>query len=434
MHKLYFIFAVTLLSLAFTGCSKEREVNNMNKTSAVLATGNTTLHQQQITFAMGCFWGAEKRFALIPGVIDVVSGYADGSGFNATYENIIKAENRFNPDNYAEVIQVTFNPAQVAVEMLIKRFFELHDPTQLNQQGNDIGTQYRSAIYYQNEQQQQLATAIKDQFQPLLTQQGFGTIQTLIKPLDNFVAAEEYHQDYLQKNPNGYCPNLATGVKFQNSDSVTSTPQIDNSAITQGKHIVVVDSEFCPYCDKLKAETVNDYQGDIPLHFRQASQLTGLTVTSPTWATPTLLFTENGVEKYAIQGFVNKKDFYKALGFFKLGDSEAFRVAFEKGTDSRFCKQYDLFKDTPDGVFIDAVSDVPLFDTDYRFNSGSGWLSFTQAIEDAVYYVEDNSYGMQRVEVRSALSDIHLGHVFNDGPNGKPRYCINATVLEFRAR
>ena len=127
-------------------------------------------------------------------------------------------------------------------------------------------------------------------------------------------------------------------------------------------------------------------------------------------------------------------EFYLLLGKFKLGDSEAFDVAFDEGTDQRFCKEYEIFNNTPDGVFIDKLSGAPLFDTRDRFNSNSGWLSFTRPVKDAVVEKPDNRYGMRRTEIRAKVSGIHLGHVFNDGPNGRPRYCINATVLEFKPR
>ena len=126
--------------------------------------------------------------------------------------------------------------------------------------------------------------------------------------------------------------------------------------------------------------------------------------------------------------------FYKALGYFKLGEgSEAFNVAFNQGTDGRFCKQYEKFKHTGDGVFIDALSGDILFDTKDRFNSGSGWLSFYKAVGNSVIFREDNSYGMHRVEVIAKKSGIHLGHVF-DREDGKKRFCINATILEFVPR
>ena len=170
------------------------------------------------------------------------------------------------------------------------------------------------------------------------------------------------------------------------------------------------------------------------MFYRKATNLEGLIIKTPTWATPTVLFMENGKEKFGYQGYLNPKDFYQALGAFQLGDTEAYRVAFNEGTDARFCKEYQIFKDTPDGVFVDKLSGAALFDTRDRFNSGTGWLSFTRPVEGSVYRRADNSYGMRRIEIRSVSSDIHLGHVFPDGPNGLPRYCINATVLDFKTR
>jgi peptide methionine sulfoxide reductase msrA/msrB len=392
----------------------------------------TSFTTEKLVLGLGCFWGAEKRFEALPGVMNVVSGYADGRGFAPTYQNIIKAKHRFNPDNYAEVIEITYNPQQISTQTLIKAFYEMHDPTQQNRQGNDIGTNYRSTILYTNDAQQTIAQALTAEFQNKLNAAGYGAIQTIIKALDTFHPAEDYHQDYIAKNPNGYCPDHSTGVTF--SGEAKRIEMLDNAALLEGKHIVVIDSPDCPYCDKFKAEVAATYAGSIPMHFRLAEQLTGLSISSPTWATPTLLFLENGTEVHGVQGFVNRTDFYKLVGAFKLGQSEAFDVAFNKGTDARFCKQYEAFKNVGEGTFIDTLSGAPLFDTDYQFNSGSGWLSFTQAVKDSVTYHEDLSYGMVRTEIRAAKSGIHLGHVFDDGPSGKPRYCINATVLEFKPR
>ena len=209
---------------------------------------------------------------------------------------------------------------------------------------------------------------------------------------------------------------------------------INNKDLYVGKHIVVIESEFCPYCKKLREDVLDSYKGSIPLSYRKANQLSGLEISSPLWATPTIVFLEDGKEILSNQGYLTRIEFYKALGFFKLGNSEAFNVAFNEGTDSRFCKEYELFKNTPDGKFVDKLSGEPLFDTKDRFNSRTGWLSFTRPIKGSVYELPDYSYGMIRTEVRSKSSDIHLGHVFDDGPNGLPRYCINATVLEFIPR
>lgn len=391
-----------------------------------------SMHVQTLVLGSGCFWGAEKRYEAMPGVIDAVSGYADGRGFKATYRNITASSKRFDDNNYAEVVKVTFNSNVLSADDLLKRYFESHDPTQLNRQGNDIGTQYRSIILTSNEKQLNVAKQLKAQYQLKLTAAGFDSIKTVIKPLDKFYPAEDYHQDYIAKNPNGYCPDHSTGVVF----STQPKSEVDNKALLAGKQIVIIDShDYCPYCEKLKKEVTNDYKGTIPLSYRKADQLTGFTIKSPTWATPTILFLENGEEVFGRQGYVTNTEFYKALGAFKLGDSEAYRVAFNARTDSPFCKQYDIFKNTPDGQFIDKLSGEPLFDTRDRFKSGTGWLSFTHPIKDSVTEHEDNSYGMQRIEIKSKSTGIHLGHMFpGEGPNGQDRYCINATVLEFAAR
>ncbi len=391
-----------------------------------------TKHLDSIVLGAGCFWGAEKRYAAIDGVIDAVSGYADGSGIKPEYREIIKSKYRMDPNNYAEVVKVTFNKNQVSLDAILQNYFEGHDPTQVNRQGNDIGTQYRSTILINSPEQQDIAQRVKAEYQVLLSEAGYGDIATIIKPLDQFHPAEEYHQDYLVKNPNGYCPDHSTGVVFNEKDKA---PQVDNSALQQGKQIVVIEPQsFCPYCEKFKENVTNDYKGTIPLTWRLGSQLDGLTIKTETWATPTILFLENGEEVFGHRGYLTPEEFYAVLGKFKLGDSEAYDVAFQQGTDSRFCKEYDIFKDTPPGVFIDKLSGQPLFDTKDRFNSGTGWLSFTKPVDGSVTYHEDNAFGLKRTEIRSKSSGIHLGHVFDDGPNGKPRYCINATVLEFVPR
>ena len=398
--------------------------------STAFSSKNITIHEDKIVFGAGCFWSVEKKFAELPGVINVESGYADGIGLEPRYSEITKFKNKFNPDNFAEVVEVTYDRNSISLTDLIKFFFELHDPTQKNRQGNDIGTQYRSLILFNDQSEEMLSIELKDEYQKLLSKEGYGDIVTNIKKLKKFYPAEEYHQDYLVKNPNGYCPDHSTGIVFEEAEK----PKIDNSYLLAGKYILVLDSEFCPYCTKLKNEVLSDYEGSIPLHYRYSSDLHDLQLSSPTWATPTIFFIEDGVEKFSLQGFVQRENFYKALGIFKLGESESYNVAFNQGTDPVFCKEYELFKDTPEGVFIDKLSGAPLFDTKDRFNSRTGWLSFTKPVDGSVTEHMDYSYGMTRVEIKSKSSGIHLGHVFQDGPNGLPRYCINATVLEFVPR
>ena len=412
------IFFTLLCSIHF-GLEAKEEINSTN-------------HIQSIVLGSGCFWGAEKGYEALPGVISAVSGYADGYGVKPNYRAITQLKNRMNPNNHAEVVKVIFNSQLINVEDLLQHYYESHDPTQLNRQGNDIGTQYRSIILYENEEQKKIANEVTNTFQKLLTDSGYGEIKTLIKELQEFYDAEEYHQDYIAKNPNGYCPDHSTGIKFNPNDQIA---KLDNSTLKEGKQIVIIEPEgFCPYCESFKENVVKDYKGSISISFRLASNLQDLEIKTPTWATPTILFLEDGIEVFGYQGYLEPKEFYKYFGAFKLGRSEAYNVAFNEGTDARFCKEYEIFKNTPDGIFIDKLSGAALFDTKDRFNSSSGWLSFTRPVQDSTYELPDNSYGMRRTEIRSKSSDIHLGHVFPDGPNGMPRYCINATVLEFVLR
>jgi peptide methionine sulfoxide reductase msrA/msrB len=424
--------------LAKNSTDTQRDIEKMMPQSAKSTDQmSATMHLDSIVLGAGCFWGAEKRYQAIPGVVDAVSGYADGKNVGANYREITQRKNQFNVNNHAEVVKVVFNRSMVSLETILQNYYEGHDPTQLNRQGNDIGTQYRSTILTNNKQQKAIALKVTKQYQKRLTDEGYGKIETKISSLTEFFEAEQYHQDYLVKNPNGYCPDHSTGVKFTADVSETkqAKQKIDNTALLKGKHIVVIESEnYCPYCEKFKDNVVDDYMGTIEINFRIASQLNGLTIKTETWATPTILFIQDGNEVFGRQGYMDPEQFYRALGAFKLGQSEAFNVAFNEGTDGRFCKEYEIFKNTPDGVFVDKLSGAPLFDTRDRFNSGSGWLSFTKAVDGSVTEKPDNRYGMIRTEIRSKTSDIHLGHVFPDGPNGQPRFCINATVLEFRPR
>ena len=138
---------------------------------------------------------------------------------------------------------VTFNKNVVSVEEIIKYYFEGHDPTQINRQGNDVGTQYRSIILTTNDHQKVISHRLLNDFQSLMNKKGYGKIVTKIKPLEKFYYAEEYHQDYLVKNPNGYCPDHSTGVVFEKNTDLVET---DNSSLLNGKQIVVIESESCP--------------------------------------------------------------------------------------------------------------------------------------------------------------------------------------------
>lgn len=159
-------------------------------------------------FALGCFWGAEKLFWNIPGVTSTAVGYAGGSTPNPTYREVCSGQT-----GHAETVMVCFDPARVSYRELLTAFLENHDPTQGMRQGNDHGTQYRSAIYTTDPEQAAEARTMLAAFQPGLTAAGYGPITTEVAPAGPFYLAEDYHQQYLVKNPNGYCPVHATGVR-----------------------------------------------------------------------------------------------------------------------------------------------------------------------------------------------------------------------------
>jgi len=160
-------------------------------------------------FALGCFWGAEKNFWQTPGVVSTAVGYEGGFTPNPTYEEVCSART-----GHAESVRVVFDPAKVSYSELLRVFWESHDPTQGMRQGNDVGTQYRSAIFYHSPEQQAEAEASRAAYQKRLTEAGYGEITTQIVPAGEFYFAEDYHQQYLSdaKNPYGYCPDHGTGV------------------------------------------------------------------------------------------------------------------------------------------------------------------------------------------------------------------------------
>jgi peptide-methionine (S)-S-oxide reductase len=173
-------------------------------------------------FALGCFWGDERLFWQVPGVWVTAVGYQGGFTPNATYREVCTGRT-----GHAEAVRVVFDPKQVSYDELLRRFWEAHDPTQGMRQGNDVGTQYRSAIYVRDDVQRAAAQRSKELYQERLSAAGYGEIATEIVDAPEFYFAEEYHQQYLAKNPGGYCPNHSTGVKLPDDFAVTPLQYVD---------------------------------------------------------------------------------------------------------------------------------------------------------------------------------------------------------------
>lgn len=172
---------------------------------------------QRALFGLGCFWGAERRFWQVEGVYTTAVGYAGGITPNAIYEEVCSGMT-----GHAEVVLVVYDPGKVRYSDLLTVFWESHDPTQGMRQGNDVGTQYRSAIYTYSDEQFQQAIRSREEYQKVLAAAGYPEITTEIKPATEFFYAEDYHQQYLAKNPAGYCGLGGTGVKYSNKPQAIS--------------------------------------------------------------------------------------------------------------------------------------------------------------------------------------------------------------------
>ena len=389
-----------------------------------------------IVLGMGCFWGAEKRMAAIPGVLDVESGYAGGDKARVSYREVLADEaaiKRGQGDvrNHAEVVKVSFDSDKVSLEQVLATFWESHDPTQGDRQGNDIGTNYRSAIYTNSPAQRAAAIATRDAYQGALTAAGYGTITTEIAPLRNYNAAEGYHQDYLVKNPDGYCGLGGTKVAYPGRPAKAQPAALSAQDLSRERQLIVFEAEDCPYCKAFRADVLDGWKSAVPVASTFATEPPqGWTLDKALFATPTMVLFENGKEVSRYTGYQGDKDrFWKWLGYRLLTPKQR-QIAFEQGTEPPFTGSH-LDEHRP-GVFVDPVTGAPLFRADAKFESGTGWPSFFQPLPGAISLHEDDSHGMRRVEVRSASSGIHLGHVFDDGPppTGK-RYCINGNVLSF---
>ncbi len=393
---------------------------------------------QTIVLGMGCFWGAEKRLSELNGVVDVESGYAGGDNPNANYQSILQLEKQIqagqsNEKNHAEVIKVIYQPNTVSLEQILITFWENHNPTQGNRQGNDIGTQYRSAIYYQTEEERKLAEATKAIYQTALTQAGLPEITTEIAPLKHYIPAESYHQDYLKKNPNGYCGLGGTNISYPTLPNSQNRPtnSWDSTLLNPSQQLIVFESKSCAYCLKFKDDILNHWQSDVPITSTlTASPPEGWILKKPLFATPTIVLFKDQKEVSRYTGYNGETTrFWKWLGY-QLLTPEQQRIAFENGTERPFTGSH-LDENRP-GYFVDPITGARLFRSDTKFNSGTGWPSFFTPVEGAITTHTDTSHGMKRVEVRSASSGIHLGHVFNDGPPPTfKRYCINGNVLKF---
>lgn len=293
---------------------------------------------KEIYLAGGCFWGVQAYFDRMLGVVYTNVGYANGESEDTDYYSI-------GETGHAETLYVVYDPDILSLEELLGYFYGIIEPTILNRQGNDIGTQYRTGIYYVEPLDLETIKSVTEQEQKKYNE----PIVTEIEELQNYVLAEEYHQDYLVKNPGGYC-------------------HVDLSNIPRERPAVYKNAYPKPSDSEIR------------------SKLTSL----------------------------------------------QYSITQENATETPFQNPY--WNNEDHGLYVDIVTGEPLFLSLDKFDSGSGWPSFTRPVQrEVLTYHRDESLGMARIEVRSRSGDSHLGHVFDDGPveEGGLRYCINSGALRF---
>ncbi len=297
-----------------------------------------------IVLGMGCFWGAEKRMSDVPGVVDVESGYANGD-IEGSYRAVLAHERaaqsgKTRQRNHAEVVKVTFDPTRTTQETVLIKFWESHDPTQGDRQGNDIGSNYRSAIYTHSQGQEAVALKTRTAYQQALTRAGRGAITTEIAPLKNYFAAEDSHQDYLKKNTQGYCGLGGTGVKYPASGNPARTParsRLDGQALAFDRQLVVFEAEDCTFCKRFKADILDRWQSPIAVaRTLDPKAPAGWKLDKPLFATPTIVLFQQGKETARYTGYSgDHADFWKWLGVQTLTPGQQ-TIAFGQGTERAF--------------------------------------------------------------------------------------------------
>jgi peptide methionine sulfoxide reductase msrA/msrB len=280
---------------------------------------------------MGCFWGSEKRMQGLTGVLDVEAGYAGGDIANPSYETLHDTEAAINDGkklkNHAEVVKVYYDPNQVNLEHVLIHFWENHNPAQGNRQGNDIGSNYRSAVFYRTEEERLIAEKTRTVYQSNLIKADIDNpITTEISPLVNYASAENYHQDYLEKNPMGYCGLGGTGVAYADpalgyKPHSTSLPakqmgveNWDQVKLNIKEQLIAFEAIDCGYCRKFDKDVLATWENSIPIHSTNSIlPPKGWKLNEALFATPTIVLFRDQQEVARYTGYQTADQFWQWL-------------------------------------------------------------------------------------------------------------------------